>query len=698
MKRLNLKTSPNSLLLFLAVTLITGISSGCSEESGGVDPEPAPLPTISSIDPTSGMVGDEVTITGTNFSSTTSENTVTFNGITASVETASPTQLVVKVPENATNGPVAVTVNDQTVRGADFTVIEANVFDCANSEITEDTTWEDVVTGEAPDYIIECAISIKENALLTVEPGVIIQFEGQESGIFTSDGGGLKAVGTSAEPIQFLGTSNNPGTWKGVYFGSNHPENRLEYIAVKHAGRTASGQSGEVGAVQLSRDDESKAAIVNVTIEDNEGYGLFVTDESVLSEFANNTISGNTQAPVGIYFNQLGSLDAGSAYQGNDDNFIEVWENEIEDEEVMIPQVNVPYRFVDSKRYNIKQALTISAGNTLEFVSGAGLRLGVQGSDCSATTGTLNATGTAEKPIIFRGINDGRGAWLGIGINSSSPNNKLIYCEITGGGSGDFYNASDFAANVTLQCESKVIIQNSTISESGGYGIYLLDEDAQLDQFSENTITNNELSPVWLHFPQVDQLDATSTYAEGNGQMYIEVEGDAIVDADLMVKKLEVPYRIGPSGLGRETFVEKILTIEPGVSMEFETSAGIILGSPGLDCNPSSGVFNAVGTAEDPIILKGVSEGQGTWVGIGINSSSSENKLIYCTVSGGGSSQLYNAGGQGNLVIHCKGKVEMENCTITDSGGWGIDKVQGGNSLTESDNTFDNNAEGNIAP
>jgi hypothetical protein len=59
---------------------------------------------------------------------------------------------------------------------------------------------------------------------------------------------------------------------------------------------------------------------------------------------------------------------------------------------------------------------------------------------------------------------------------------------------------------------------------------------------------------------------------------------------------------------------------------------------------------------------------------------------------------MYNAGGQGNLVIHCEGTLAVENCTVKDSGGWGIDFVQGGNSLTNVSNNFDNNALGNIAP
>ncbi len=698
MKTQNFVANSAFLPLFLAVTLLIGLLPGCSEDGDG-DSDPTPIiPTVTAIDPTSGIVGTEVTITGTNFSSTAAENTVTFNGTSSTVKSASSTQLLVNVPENATTGPVAVAVGGQTSQGPTFTVTPDNVYDCSNNEITENTTWADVEAGDAVDYVIECAISVKGNALLTIEPGVTIAFAGEESGIFTSEGGGVKAVGTEANPIKLLGTSENKGIWKGIYFASSHPENRLEYVTVRHAGRTASSQSDEKGAVQLSRKVDSKAAIVNCTITGNEGYGLFVTEGSVLSEFANNTITDNTSAPVGLYFNQLGALDTGSDYQGNDAEHVEVRESAIEAEEVTMASLNVPYRFVESKKYDINQALTISPGSILEFSNGAGLRLGEQSSDCTATTGSLNATGTEENPIIFRGIAEGKGTWLGIGFNSSSPNNRLVYCEISGGGSSKLYNASKFTANVTLQCESKVTIQHTILSESGGYGMYLLDEDAVLDSFEENRLINNELAPVYLRLPQVGQLDAVSTYAEGNGRAYIDVLGDAVVGEDLTIEKLEVPYRIGMDGVGRPTYVEKVLTIAPGVILEFESSAGIILGNPGADCILSSGVLNAVGTVEEPIIFRGATEGQGTWLGLGVNTSNANNQLIYCTISGGGSNQLYNAGGKGNLVIHCEGKAEVRNCIISDSGGWGIDFVQGGNTLVDENNRYDNNAEGNVAP
>ncbi len=703
MKSIRTFTEPLRIALGICLMILFACTflAGCSKDESGSDPDPDPVPTtptISGINPQSGPAGTEVTVTGTNFSSTASENTVTFNGIAGTVLSASTTQLVGVVPDNASSGQVAVTVAGKTAQGPSFTILTGNAQACDNNEITENTTWEDLEPGDAIDYIIQCEISVKGNALLTIEPGVIIAFEGDNSGIFTSEGGGIKAVGSAAEPIKLVGSTENKGVWKGIYFGSNHPENRLEYVTVKNAGRTASGQSGEKGAVQLSRGDESRAAIVNCTIENNDGYGIFMTDESLLTEFAGNISTNNGGAPVGLFFNQLGALDTNSEFMGNAEDYVEVFAYDIEDEAVTMAKLDVPYRFTESTRYNIQNALVIDPGNILEFTSGAGFRLGEQATDCSATTGSLNATGTDGERIIFRGINAGKGTWLGIGFNSSSPNNVLNYCDISGGGSATLYNASDFPANITMQCESRVQIQNSTISDSGGFGIYMLDEDATLENFMDNSLIDNDLAPVLTHLTQVDQLDPASSYAEGNGRAYIQVYGSSITENDLTIAKLEVPYRISRDEIGRETYVERALTIEPGVILEFETAAGILLGSPGVDCIPLTGSFNAVGTAEEPIIFRGITTGQGTWLGLGINSSTSANVLEYCEISGGGSGQMYNAGGQGNLVMTCSASLEVNNCSISDSGGWGIDFVQGANSLSQANNTFSNNADGNIAP
>lgn len=80
-------------------------------------------PTISSVSPSSGIVGTPVTIVGTNFSATLGSNTVKFNGTTATLTSGNTTQLVATVPVGATTGKITVTVGGITATSAtDFTI------------------------------------------------------------------------------------------------------------------------------------------------------------------------------------------------------------------------------------------------------------------------------------------------------------------------------------------------------------------------------------------------------------------------------------------------------------------------------------------------------------------------------------------------------------------------------------------------
>jgi YD repeat-containing protein len=64
---------------------------------------------VISVAPSRGPIGTTVTIRGSGFSVTPSQNAVSFNGTTATVSTATTTQLVVTVPTGATTGAVGVT-------------------------------------------------------------------------------------------------------------------------------------------------------------------------------------------------------------------------------------------------------------------------------------------------------------------------------------------------------------------------------------------------------------------------------------------------------------------------------------------------------------------------------------------------------------------------------------------------------------
>jgi len=65
--------------------------------------------SVSSFGPKIGPTGTTVTIYGTGFSATIGQDTVKFNGTTASVTSASATQLVANVPGGATTGTISVT-------------------------------------------------------------------------------------------------------------------------------------------------------------------------------------------------------------------------------------------------------------------------------------------------------------------------------------------------------------------------------------------------------------------------------------------------------------------------------------------------------------------------------------------------------------------------------------------------------------
>ncbi|RCH55293.1 hypothetical protein DJ568_08910 [Mucilaginibacter hurinus] len=65
-------------------------------------------PVITSFSPTSGNIGAVVTIAGSNFNPSGTDNAVLFGGVKAEVLTASATQLTVKVPAGAVYNPISV--------------------------------------------------------------------------------------------------------------------------------------------------------------------------------------------------------------------------------------------------------------------------------------------------------------------------------------------------------------------------------------------------------------------------------------------------------------------------------------------------------------------------------------------------------------------------------------------------------------
>src|SRR5712692_7189932 len=117
--------SATSVVVLVPAGATTGnvvVTVGGAASNGVSYTVTTPAPSITNLNPASGLIGTSVTITGANFGTTQGTSTVKFNGITATPTSWSATSVVVPVPAGATTGSVVVTVGGVVSNGVSFTV------------------------------------------------------------------------------------------------------------------------------------------------------------------------------------------------------------------------------------------------------------------------------------------------------------------------------------------------------------------------------------------------------------------------------------------------------------------------------------------------------------------------------------------------------------------------------------------------
>jgi RHS repeat-associated protein len=117
--------SASSIVATVPANATTGnvVVNASGVSSNGVSFTVLQGPSISSLSPTSAVVGASVTINGSNFGATQGSGSVSFNGFAATVTSWSATSIVATVPNGATTGNVVVTANGLNSNGVSFTVL-----------------------------------------------------------------------------------------------------------------------------------------------------------------------------------------------------------------------------------------------------------------------------------------------------------------------------------------------------------------------------------------------------------------------------------------------------------------------------------------------------------------------------------------------------------------------------------------------
>jgi hypothetical protein len=143
---------------------------------------------IAQLLPDNGLAGDDITIKGIGFSATAAENMVNFNGIAATIISASATEIKVTVPPNVTTGAITITANGLQATGPVFK--RAGVITLAGGPTKNELGW---VMGLAADRQGN-VFATDGNQIKKVTPsGAISVFAGQTSG-GKEDGNGTNAT------------------------------------------------------------------------------------------------------------------------------------------------------------------------------------------------------------------------------------------------------------------------------------------------------------------------------------------------------------------------------------------------------------------------------------------------------------------------------------------------------------------------
>ena len=392
-----------------------------------------------------------------------------------------------------------VTAEDGSTQAYNITITVTPAPVVTTKTISKSSDLPDVLEdlNDGVDYVITTDISISGIRVVTVRPGVKIQFEGGSSGFTINGQSALKMIGTAAKPIILEGKVATAGSWKGVEIKAINSENQWEYVTLNHGGGSSQTAGLRIGYFS----DATRVSVKNCTFSTNLGYGIWCNDNSyagtMFAGFSNNTFTDNTKSALKIRAVEMGDLDGQSKYINNGQKFIEIAvQSPVLTDPITVKKIDVPYRVYSVIKS--KDKITINAGVTMEFTSSSGFELSYGATFKAAS---IVAVGTAADPIKFVGSIPGtKGVWLGFNLQNGNVENNLKYCQIDGAGSDDFGCGANFKAAVIFGSgcgdAGKGSVTNCNITNSGGYGIAYKEGDAVT--VKDNTFKDNTKTDIYV--------------------------------------------------------------------------------------------------------------------------------------------------------------------------------------------------------
>lgn len=312
----------------------------------------------------------------------------------------------------------------------------------------------------------------------------------------------------------------------------------------------------------------------------------------------------------------------------------------------------------------ISSPITISPGTIVSFGEGAGLYV--------EEGGSLNAVGTAEKPIVFHGQDHSPGFWSGLNFQTNSSHNVLSYVTVEDAGEKNNDGA------VVISVGARLAIDHTTIRNGAGSGLTTL-QRGTISHFEANHFDGNEI-PVSLKASDIAMLDTASTFTNNKHNYILVHSSDHEIESDSVWHALSLPYHI-QNGLE----VKANLVVEPGSRLEFAEGTGLNV--------EENGSLTAEGTPEKPIVFTATEDTPGFWDGIYIQSNNVKNTLRNVVVTYGG-----KTGGlaEANFTVSVRARATIQKSELAFSSTAAIVTLQGAmlNPDAEISNRLHDNAAG----
>jgi RHS repeat-associated protein len=495
--------------------------------------------------------------------------------------------------------------------------------DVPGGSITTSVTW----TLAGSPYIVHGFVSIASGGSLTVEPGVVVQFDTNQW-MQVQAGGVLTATGTSGQPISFTSSAAVPvpGDWQDVVVSGT--------ATFQHCDFSYGAGGGHWSQIEIN---SSNVVVEDCAVHDGLRDGIRLWgDPGITPTLRNLTITNNGQAAIRMIRPDNSPLLDNLTLSGNGLDAL-TWDSN----GAAAAHVTLNGGALNGAPIQ-GGGLQLSAGTHLTLTAGTSLKIGTGGYLQVPSGAEVVAAGTVTQPVTITSAAavPAPGDWKGIYIQGGGAA-TFRHCDIGyAGGSDWWWNIEVDSANVLLE--------DCVVHHGVHDGVRFEGTGALAPALRNVSIHNNAGAAIYSGARVSPQLQNITL--AGNGLDAMQLAGGALAGDHLTLQGDELNgapiVLLGDLGINAGS----VVTLTPGTTLAFAAQKQISV-------SDGSSLI-ADGTPSHPITFTtaSASPAPGQWGRIGVGFTGANLLLDHCVVRYGG------YGGNPVVELQTDGLAQVTHC------------------------------------